>query len=179
LHRWGEIWHEGGDPRSPDSRQISPHRCNDKGIGLQKLKYLLRLDQHVEYKRPAGAYRLHDFHKISRVSTPFHGALDVKTSLDLLKGLWSYEGFKLTGSDYPPNFQSPPSGETMRQTPKSFRCARGPLAPCQVWLGSNFTRHRGGQKGRVFVLPFVKRFALCYRSVVCLSVCPVCLSVCL
>jgi len=27
--------------------------------------------------------------------------------------------------------------------------------------------------------PFVKRFALCYRSVVCLSVLSVCLSVCL
>jgi len=32
----------------------------------------------------------------------------------------------------------------------------------------------------VFGRPFVKRFALCYRSVVCLTVCPVlsCLSVC-
>jgi len=27
----------------------------------------------------------------------------------------------------------------------------------------------------VFGRPFVKRFTLCYRSVVCLSVCPVCL----
>jgi len=29
----------------------------------------------------------------------------------------------------------------------------------------------------LFGQPFVKRFALCYRSLVCLSVCPVCLSV--
>jgi len=36
--------------------QISPHRCNDKGVGPQKLKFLLRFDQNVEYKRPAGAY---------------------------------------------------------------------------------------------------------------------------
>ena len=28
----------------------------------------------------------------------------------------------------------------------------------------------------LFGRPFVKRFALCYRSVVCLSACPVCLS---
>ena len=34
--------------------------------------------------------------------------------------------------------------------------ARGPLSPCQVWWGSDFTRHRGGQKRWVF----------------CLSVCP-------
>ena len=27
----------------------------------------------------------------------------------------------------------------------------------------------------VFGRPFVKRFALCYRTVVCLSVCPICL----
>ena len=36
-------------------------------------------------------------------------------------------------------------------------------------------------RGCVSERPFVKRFALCYRSVVCLSclsVCPVCLSVC-
>ena len=31
----------------------------------------------------------------------------------------------------------------------------------------------------VFRRPFVKRFALCYRNVVYLSACPVCLSVCL
>jgi len=30
------------------------------------------------------------------------------------------------------------------------------------------------QTSSIFGRPFVKRFALCYRSVVCLSVCPVC-----
>jgi len=34
-------------------------------------------------------------------------ALAVKISLDLLKGLWSYEGFKLTGSGYPEIFSAP------------------------------------------------------------------------
>jgi len=33
--------------------KFHPHRCNDKGIGPPKLKYLLRYDQNVEYKRPA------------------------------------------------------------------------------------------------------------------------------
>ena len=55
------------------------HRCNDKSVGPQKLNFfLLRFDQNVEYKRPPGAYPLHDFHKISRVCTPFQVALDVK-----------------------------------------------------------------------------------------------------
>ena len=52
----------------------------------------------MEYKRPAGVYTLRDFHKICIDCTPFQHALAVKISLDLLKGLWSYGGFKLTGS---------------------------------------------------------------------------------
>ena len=50
----------------------------------------------MEYKRPAGAYPLRDFHKFA-VCTSFEDALGVKTSLDLLKGLWSYGGFNLRG----------------------------------------------------------------------------------
>ena len=53
------------------------HRCNDKGVGPQKLKFLLRFDQNVEYKL-VGAYPLQDFHKICRVCTPFRDALAVK-----------------------------------------------------------------------------------------------------
>jgi len=45
----GEIWHGGGDLLSPPPCQISPHRCNAKGVGPQKLKFLLRFDQNVEY----------------------------------------------------------------------------------------------------------------------------------
>jgi len=30
------------------------NRCNDKGIGPQKLKFLVRFDQNVEYKPPKG-----------------------------------------------------------------------------------------------------------------------------
>ena len=73
--------------------KFHPHRCNDKGIGPPKLKFLLRFDQNVGYKRPAGACPLRDFQKISRVCTPFHDALAVKLSLDLFNGLWSYGGF--------------------------------------------------------------------------------------
>jgi len=73
----------------------------------------------VEYKRQAGAHSLRDFHKISRACTAFQDALSVKISLDLLKELWSYGSFKLTGSGYP-QILSAPSGETMRQIPKKF-----------------------------------------------------------
>jgi len=58
-------------------------------------------------------------------------------------------GVLISGGLVFPKFSVPPSGETMRQTPKSFRDqerARGPLSRCQVWLCSDITRRRGGQK---------------------------------
>jgi len=76
----GEIWRGGGE--GPLHAKFHPHRCNDKGIGHPKLKFLLRFDQNVEYKRRAGAYRLRDFHKICRVCTLFQDALAAKISLD-------------------------------------------------------------------------------------------------
>jgi len=54
----GEIWH--GTPC-----QISPHWCNDKGIGPPQLKFLLGFDHNVEYKRHAGAYPLPVFTKFT------------------------------------------------------------------------------------------------------------------
>ena len=95
--------------------KFHPHRCNDKGVGPPKLKFLLRFDRNVEYKRPAGAW------------------------LDLPKGLWSYGGFKLRGSGYLQIF-SAPSGETTRQTTKRFRsertCSRSSITmPSLVGLG--------------------------------------------
>ena len=62
----GEIWHGGGDRIHA---KFHPQRCNDKGVGPPKLKFLLRFDRNVEYKRPAGAYPLRDFHKICTVCT--------------------------------------------------------------------------------------------------------------
>ena len=75
--------------------------CNDKGVGPPKLKFLLRFDRNLEYKRPAGAYPLR------RVCTTFQVAMGVKIWLDLLKGLWSYGGFKLRGSGFPQIFSAP------------------------------------------------------------------------
>jgi len=87
--------------------KFRPHRCNDKCVGSQKLKFLLRFDQNVEYKHPAGAYPLRDFHKIGRVCTAFQDALAVKIWLDLLEGLWSYGGFKLRRSGFSQIFSAP------------------------------------------------------------------------
>jgi len=73
--------------------KFHPHRCNDKGVGPQKLKFFTQeLTKNVEYKRPAGAYPLRDFHKICRICTKYQDALAVKIRLDLLDGLWSYGG---------------------------------------------------------------------------------------
>jgi len=80
--------------------KFHPHRCNDKAIGPLKLKLLLIFGQNVEYKRPAGAYPLCDFHKICRICSTYQDALCVKISLKFLKGLWSYGRFNLTGSGY-------------------------------------------------------------------------------
>ena len=70
--------------------KFNPHRCNDKGVGPQKPKFLLRFDQNVEYKRPAGTYPVRDFHKICRVCTALQHALAIKIWLDLLEALCSY-----------------------------------------------------------------------------------------
>ena len=78
-----------------------------QGCRTPKLKFLLRFDQNVEYKRPAGAYPLRDFHKIGRVCTAFQDALAVKIWLDLLEGLWSYGGFKLRRSGFSQIFSAP------------------------------------------------------------------------
>jgi len=87
--------------------KFHPHRCNDKGVGLPKLKFLLRFDRNVVFKGPTGAYPLRDFHTICRLCTPFQRALSVKILLDLLEGLWSYGGFKLRGPGCPQIFSAP------------------------------------------------------------------------
>ena len=97
---------EEGSKGSLLHAKFHPHGCNDKGIGPPKLKFLLRFGQNVEYKRPTGAYPWLHFHKTCRVCTTFQDALDVEISLDLLQELWSYGGFKLTGSGYPHIFSA-------------------------------------------------------------------------
>ena len=121
--------------------QILPPSVQRLGYRTPKLKFLPRFDENVEYKRFAGAYPLRDFHKIYRVCSPFQNALAVKISLDLdlLNGLWSYRGFKLTGSGNSQIF-SASYRRNYASDPKSFRgartCSRSSITmPSLVGLG--------------------------------------------
>jgi len=144
----GEIWHGQGTEGPLHHAKFHPQSVQPQGVGPPKLKVLLGFDQNVEYKRPTGAYPLRDFHKICKVYTPFQDALSVKISLHLLKGLWSYGGFKLRVWLLS-NIQRPLAAKLSFRPPKVLKVqehARGPLSPCQVWWGSDFTRRRGSQK---------------------------------
>jgi len=57
---------EEGDPKVP-LLQAKFHSIGAtvRVYGPKKTKFLLRFDQNVEFKRPAGAYPLRDFHKFA------------------------------------------------------------------------------------------------------------------
>jgi len=80
-------------------------------IGPPKLKFLPRFYRNSECKRSAGAYPLRGFHEIYRL----------RSSLDLLSGLRSYGGFKLSCL-VSPKFSANPSSETMRRPQNFQRC---------------------------------------------------------
>jgi len=117
--------------------QISPPSVQRQGCRTPKLKFLLRFDRNLEYKRPAGAYPLRDFHKICRVWTPFQDALGVKIWLDLPKGLWSYGGFKLRGR-VSPKFSAPPSGKTILNSTQRASMDAGVKTPHCPHLSSHY-----------------------------------------
>ena len=112
----------GGDRRSPPPCKSSPPSVQRQGCRTPTLKFLLRFDQNVEYKRPTGAYPLRDFNKIRSVCTPFQDALAVKIWLDLLKRLWCYGSFKLRGSGYPQIFSAPWRRNYVSDPQKFSRC---------------------------------------------------------
>jgi len=68
-------------------------------------------------------YPLCNICEICIICSLFQDALVVNVCVNLLKGLWSYEGFKLRGRVFP-KFSVPLSGKTVHWTPKSFRAAR-------------------------------------------------------
>ena len=75
------------------------------GYRTPKVKFLVRFDQNVEYKRPTGAYGLRDFYEFCIICNEFQDTLAVKTWMDLLKGLYTeLGGFKLRVSGSPPKF---------------------------------------------------------------------------
>ena len=122
-------WRRGPPP------QISPPSVQRQGCRTPKLKFLLTFDRNLEYKRPAGAYPLRNFHKICIICIPFQDPLAVKISLDLLKGLWSY-GVLSSGNLVTPKFSAPLAAKLCARPTIVFEVqerARGPLSLCQVW----------------------------------------------
>jgi len=142
---WNEIWHGL-------RAKFHLHRCNDKRIRPQNWNFywyftkLRNISPRRDIFLAQLSWNLQSLYLVS-------GALTLKISMDLLKG-YGVMGILSWGGRVSTKFSAPPSGETMRQTPKVFEGqerARGPLSPCQVWWGSDFTR-RGGQKSCCFCL---------------------------
>jgi len=106
-------------------------------LGPPKLKFLQRFYQNPQYKCPATAYPLRDFHEIYRVCTSLQYALTVKIWMDLLKGLQSYRRFKLRVW-FRPNFQHPLAA-ILRQTPKVLHAQE--RAKCWVFCLSVCPSH--------------------------------------
>ena len=90
----GRFW--GFSPRRGDTL----HRCNDKGVGPPKLKFLLRFDRNLEYKRPCAI-----FTKFAEFVPHFRIRWVLKYGW-----IWSrdfYGGFKLRGSGFSQIFSAP------------------------------------------------------------------------
>ena len=114
----------------------------------------------MEYKRPAGAYPLRNFHIICAVCTKFQDALAVKIYVDLLKGLWSYGSFKF-GVWLPPHFQRSLAAKLCVRPPKVLRCKNvlEVLYHCAKLGGARISPAAGVVKNVEFlsVCPFVQR----------------------
>ena len=97
-----EIWHGGVDCWSPPC-QIYPNRYNNKGTPKRNFwwNFCWDLIKMWNINAPVGHIPCVICTKICSVCTPFQDVLPVKILLDLLKGLWSYGGFKLSASGYP------------------------------------------------------------------------------
>jgi len=144
----GKIWHRGGDRRPLLHAKFHPHRCNDKGVRRQKQKFLLRFDQNVEYKHPAGAYPLRFSQNLQLLYTISGCVRCQKCGWICLRG-YGVMGVLISGGLVSPKYSAPLAAKLCVRPPNVFQVkerARVPLSPCQVWWGSDFTRRRGGQK---------------------------------
>ena len=83
----------GMEEGSPPPCQISAPSVQRQGCRTPKIEIFTQTEM-WNINAPRGV-SLGDFHKICSVCTSFQGTLGVKILLDLLKGLWSYGGFKL------------------------------------------------------------------------------------
>jgi len=134
-------------------------RSTDKGIGPLLLKILLKFYQISECKRPIGAYPLRNFHEFCRVCTSFQDTLAVKIWMNVLKGLQSYEGFKLRGRVSHEFSASPPLAAKLCIGPQKFsRCKNVLEVLCHhaKFGGARFHPPPGWQK----TLSFLYRWGL-------------------
>jgi len=86
--------------------KFHPHRCNDKGIGPPKQKFLLRFNQNVEYKRPAGTKPCAIFTKFAAF-VPRFTVRQLLNFVGFAQGVMELWGFKSTGSGYLQIFSAP------------------------------------------------------------------------
>jgi len=114
---------------------------------------------------------LRDFYEICRIHILFQDALTVKIWTNFLKGLRSCGGFKYRGSGFP-KYSAPPSGETVRRIPKSFRgartCSRSSITvPSFVGLGFHPPPARPNTSSFLFVCMYVCLFVTLLNVRVC------------
>jgi len=80
--------------------------------------------------------------------------LAVEIWTDLLKGLQTYLS---SGVEFPPNFQRLLVAKLYAAAGTVLEVqehAQGPLSPCQIWWGLDFTHHWAGKKVEfLFVCP--------------------------
>ena len=118
--------------------QISPHQCNDKGIGPPKLKFLLIFDQNVEYIRPTDEYPRTIFRKFAEFVPRLGMRKLLKFRLICTRG-YGVMAVLIRWGLVTPNLHSPVAAK-LSQTPKRLggarTCSRSSITvPSLVGLG--------------------------------------------
>ena len=155
------IWH---GERCPPPCQISPHRCNDMGIGPPKLKFLLRFDQNVKYKRPVGGIPSAIFTKFAEFVPRFRmrQLLKLRWICSRGYGVIGVFNFSVDGVWLSPNFQRPLAAKLCVR-PQSF----GGTTTCMLEV-----LYHHAMFGVARISPAAGRPKTLSFLFVCLSVCP-------
>ena len=150
---WGEIWRGGVDPRFTPPRQGCVKEWTKGPLLYDKFLHIgatIRigpktaicteiLPKYSQYKRPAWAYPLRDFHEICRLCTTPQVKFVWICSLG-----YGVMGILSWGCLVALKFTAPPSGETMRLIPKSFFTeftdASVPSQTILAWVSTGFRR---------------------------------------
>ena len=119
--------------------EFHPHQCNDKRVGPQNWNFYCNLNKMWNINAPQGRIPWAIFTKFAQFVPHFRMRKLLKFGWICLRGcgvigVLSWEG------QVTPIFSAPPSGESMRQTPKSIgdarTCSRSSITmPSLVGLG--------------------------------------------